>query len=81
MAGEPKTLQEAIQHFAGKNCRECWMARRWPNGVTYPCCGSDRGRFLEKYGRWRCNAKTHANRQFTSKTCTIFEESPPGLDK
>jgi hypothetical protein len=36
---------------------------------------------MEKYNRWQCNAKTHANRQFTSKTGTIFEDSPLGLDK
>ncbi len=36
---------------------------------------------MEKYNRWQCNAKTHTNRQFTSKTGTIFEDSPLGLDK
>jgi hypothetical protein len=82
MASEPKTLQEAIQHFAdAKNCREYLVARRWPNGVTCPRCGSDKVAFLQKYNRWQCNAKTHANRQFTSKTGTIFEDSPLGLDK
>jgi transposase-like protein len=82
MASEPKTLQEAIKHFADpKNCREYLVARRWPNGVTCPRCGSDKVAFMEKYNRWQCNAKTHANRQFTSKTGTIFEDSPLGLDK
>jgi len=82
MASEPKTLQEAIKHFADpKNCREYLVARRWPNGVTCPRCGSDKVAFLEKYNRWQCSAKTHANRQFTSKTGTIFEDSPLGLDK
>ncbi len=82
MASEPKTLQQAILYFADpKNCREYLVARRWPNGVTCPRCGSDKVAFLEKYNRWQCNAKTHANRQFTSKTGTIFEDSPLGLDK
>jgi hypothetical protein len=82
MASEPKTLQEAILHFADpKNCREYLVARRWPNGVSCPRCGSDKVAFLEKYNRWQCNAKTHANRQFTAKTGTIFEDSPLGLDK
>jgi transposase-like protein len=82
MAGEPKTLQEAILQFADpKRCREYLVARRWPNGVICPRCGSDKVAFLEKYNRWQCNAKTHANRQFTAKTGTIFEDSPLGLDK
>jgi hypothetical protein len=82
MASEIKTLQQAILHFSDpKNCREYLVARRWPNGVICPRCGSDKVAFLEKYNRWQCNAKTHANRQFTSKTGTIFEDSPLGLDK
>ena len=36
--------------------------------------------FLEKYNRWQCSAP-HAQRQFTLKTGTIFEDSPIGLDK
>ncbi|MGA2880068.1 MAG: IS1595 family transposase [Bryobacteraceae bacterium] len=82
MATEIKTLQEAIQHFADpKNCREYLVARRWPNGVICPRCGSDKVAFMEKYNRWQCNSKTHVDRQFTSKTGTIFEDSPLGLDK
>jgi hypothetical protein len=82
MASEPKTLQEAILYFADpKHCREYLVARRWPNGVICPRCGSDKVAFMEKYNRWQCNSKTHANRQFTSKTGTIFEDSPLGLDK
>src|SRR5216117_3316384 len=36
--------------------------------------------FQSKYNRWQCGAK-HDLRQFTSKTGTIFEDSPLGLDK
>ncbi len=82
MATEIKTLQEAILYFADpKHCREYLVARRWPNGVVCPRCGSDKVAFMEKYNRWQCNSKTHADRQFTSKTGTIFEDSPLGLDK
>jgi transposase-like protein len=82
MASEPKTLQEVLIYFADpKHCREYLVVRRWPNGVTCPRCGSDKVAFLEKYNRWQCNSKTHANRQFTAKTGTIFEDSPLGLDK
>ncbi|MGI8746701.1 MAG: IS1595 family transposase [Bryobacteraceae bacterium] len=81
MAAEPKTLQEAILYFADPtNCREYLVARRWPNGVTCPACGSKDVRFLENYNRWYCRAK-HSAPQFTLKTGTIMEDSPIGLDK
>ena len=75
------TLQEAIIYFSdANNCREYVVARRWPNGVECPRCGSKSVKFLEKYNRWQCGAR-HASRQFTAKTGTIFEDSPLGLDK
>jgi transposase-like protein len=78
---EPNTLQDAILYFASPdNCREYLMAHRWPNGVTCPRCGSDSVTFQPKYNRWQCGKK-HALRQFTSKTGTIFEDSPLSLDK
>jgi transposase-like protein len=81
MATEPKTLQEAILFFADPtNCREYLVARRWPNGVICPKCGSANVLFLEKYNRWHCREK-HAAPQFTLKTGTIMEDSPVGLDK
>jgi len=81
MATEPKTLQDAVIYFADSaNCRDYLVARRWPNGVTCPRCDSDKVVFLEKYNRWQCSS-THAARQFTSKTGTIMEDSPIGLDK
>src|SRR5438552_10115810 len=81
MASEPKTLQEAILYFADPvNCREYLVARRWPNGVACPRCGSQNVLFLEKYNRWHCREK-HDAPQFTLKTGTIMEDSPIGLDK
>lgn len=81
MASEPTTLQEAILYFAEPaNCREYLIARRWPNGVECPRCGSKDVLFLEKYNRFHCRAK-HAAPQFTLKTGTIMEDSPIGLDK
>ncbi len=77
----PTTLQEAIIYFAdADNCREYLMAHRWPEGVVCPRCGSKNVLFQPKYNRWQCGAK-HDRRQFTSKTGTIFEDSPLGLDK
>jgi transposase-like protein len=78
---EPKTLQAAILYFSKpENCRKYLVARRWPNGVTCPRCGSTDVLFLEKYNRWHCRQK-HDAPQFTLKTGTIFEDSPIGLDK
>src|SRR6202162_6144360 len=80
---EPKleTLQEAIVYFSNPvNCREYIVVRRWPDGVICPRCGSKKVKFLENYNRWQCGSR-HANRQFTVKTGTIFEDSPLGLDK
>jgi transposase-like protein len=75
------TLQDAIVYFSDPvNCREYVVARRWPNGVECPRCGSAHVTFLEKYNRWQCSAR-HDGRQFTAKTGTIFEDSPLGLDK
>jgi hypothetical protein len=48
MASEPKTLQEAIVYFSDPtNCREFLVARRWPNGVICPRCGSKNVLFLK----------------------------------
>jgi transposase-like protein len=81
MVQEPKTLQAAILCFSDPaNCRDYLVARRWPKGVICPRCGSDKVAFLEKYNRWQCS-NAHAGRQFTSKTGTIFEDSPVSLDK
>jgi len=80
-AFEPNTLQEAVLYFASPdNCREYLVAHRWPDGVVCPRCGGTTVLFQPKYNRWQCGGK-HALRQFTSKTGTIFEDSPLGLDK
>ena len=81
MEKEPTTLQEAILYFADPaNCRDYLVARRWPDGVTCPRCGSANVIFLEKYNRWHCREKHNAP-QFTLKTGTVMEDSPIGLDK
>jgi transposase-like protein len=77
----PTTLQEAVIYFADpNNCREYLVAHRWPEGVVCPRCGSKNVLFQPKYNRWQCGSK-HALRQFTSKTGTIFEDSPLPLSK
>jgi transposase-like protein len=78
---EPRTLQEAILYFSDPDrCRDYLVARRWPNGVTCPRCGSDSVTYQEKHCRWQC-ASHHERRQFTLKTGTIFEDSPIPLGK
>ena len=78
---EPSSLQEAIVYFSNPdNCREYVVARRWPNGVECPTCGSKDVLFLANQNRWCCRTK-HAKRQFSLKTGTIYEDSPLGMDK
>src|ERR1035437_3620307 len=80
-ATEPTTLQEAILYFSdADNCLNYMVARRWPNGVTCPTCGSSDVRFLANQRRWECKAK-HAKKQFSAKVGTIFEDSPIPLEK
>jgi transposase-like protein len=77
----PKTLLQAVKYFANPdNCREYLVARRWPNGVTCPTCGSKTVYFDRSRNGWECKTR-HPKRKFTLKTGTIFEDSPLGLDK
>jgi transposase-like protein len=77
----PVTLQEAIQFFSNyENCKSYMVAKRWPNGVTCPNCGSDHVVYLENARLWKCYGK-HERPKFSLKTGTIFEDSPLGLEK
>ena len=77
----PKTLIEAVRYFSDPaNCREYMVARRWPDGVTCPTCGSQTVYFDNGRNGWECKTR-HPKRKFTLKTGTIFEDSPLGLDK
>src|SRR6185369_9045452 len=77
----PKTLLDAVKHFANPdNCREFMVARRWPNGVICPQCGSSSVYFDSSRNGWECKTR-HPKRKFTLKTGTIFEDSPLGFDK
>ncbi len=81
MAAEPKTLQDAILYFAGAdNCLNYLVARRWPNGVVCPRCGSRDVGFVASRRIWQCKTR-HDHAQFSIKTGTIFEDSPITLDK
>jgi len=81
MAAEPKTLQEAILYFAdADDCLTYLVARRWPNGVICPKCGSTNVGFVKSRRIWQCRTR-HDHAQFSIKTGSIFEDSPITLDK
>jgi len=78
---EPKSLQEAIIYFSNPDkCLSYLVARRWPNGVACPTCGSEKVTFNAKRRIWQCGSH-HSKRQFSVKVGTIFEDSAIGLDK
>ncbi len=79
---EPKSLQEAILHFADfENCKRFMISLRWPDGeVKCPRCESDRVFWIEKERAWKCYGK-HDHAKFSLKTGTVMEDSPIGLDK
>jgi ISXO2-like transposase domain/Transposase zinc-ribbon domain len=81
MKCEPKTLLEAIKHFADPDVTHNLMVSlRWPYGVHCPTCGRTDVRFISTRRIWECKEK-HPRRQFSSKIGTIFEDSPLGLEK
>lgn len=81
MSNEPKTLLEATKYFSDPElCRGYVERRRWPDGVVCPTCGSKSVKFLPSVNRYQCS-KGHPKRQFTSKTGTVFEDSPLPLEK
>ena len=81
MSSEPKTLVEAIRHFADPDVTLATMVElRWPEGVCCPTCGRSDVRFLATRRMWECKGE-HPRKQFSAKVGTIFEDSPLGLDK
>lgn len=82
MASDPKTLLDAILHFADfENCKAFMIGLRWPDGVVKcPRCGAEKVTWLEKARVWKCYSK-HERPTFTLKTGTIFEDSPIALEK
>lgn len=79
---QPKTLQEAIRHFADPGNVLAYMIRlRWPDGVvTCPTCGRTDVVFLKNQRKWQCKS-VHHHRQFSAKVGTVMEDSPIPADK
>lgn len=78
---EPRTLMEAVRHFADQDVSlQTMVDIRWPDGVRCPTCGRDDVRFISTRRLWECKAK-HPRKQFSAKVGTIFEDSALPLDK
>ncbi len=78
---KPRTLQQAIVHFAdADNCQQFMVSKRWPDGVICPTCGSKEVRFISTRRMWECKTQ-HPKKQFSVKIGTIFEDSPISLSK
>jgi transposase-like protein len=81
MNSEPKSLQEAVIYFENPdNCIDYLVARRWPDGVICPSCGSTKVSFNAMRRTWKCGSH-HTKREFSIKVGTMMEDSPIGLDK
>lgn len=77
----PQTLAEAIVYFNDPdNSLRYLAAKRWPNGVECPYCGTNEPMFLKSRRIWKCRA-TKCRKQFSVKVGTVLNESPIGLDK
>jgi transposase-like protein len=82
MNREPKSLQDAIIYFSNPdNCIAYLAAKRWPNGVICPICGSEKvSAFNPTRRTWKCS-KHHSKREFSVKVGSLAEDSAIGLDK
>lgn len=81
MAHEPRTLMEAVRHFADPDVTlAAVIDLRWPNGVSCPTCHRTDVRFLATRRIWECKGN-HSRKQFSAKVGTIFEDSALPLDK
>jgi transposase-like protein len=78
----PKTLQEAVLHYADLDLCHAYMAKlKWPDGaVKCPQCGCNQIGHIATRRMYQCKAKA-CHKQFSVKVGTIFEDSPLGLDK
>jgi hypothetical protein len=74
-AYEPQTLQDAIVYFANPdNCLNHLAAKRWPNRVACPRCGTKDVIFLTNQRRWKCR-QAHTKPQLGLKVGTVMEDS------
>jgi len=77
----PQTLADAIVYFADPdNALKYFAAKRWPNGVFCPYCGTKEPMFLSTRRIWKCRA-TRCRKQFSAKVGTVMNESAIPLEK
>jgi len=77
----PATLVEAIRYFSDPEVAHKFVVElRWPDGVKCPRCGSSEIRCISTRKTWECKHCTE-KKQFSVRVGTIFEDSPPPLDK
>ena len=81
-ANEPKTLTEAVKHFADLDVCHAKMASiKWPDGVVKcPACGGENVGIIATRRMFKCRNK-ECHKQFSVKVGTIFEDSPIPLEK
>src|ERR1700733_7307121 len=78
-SAKPKTLLEAIKHYADPDNALNEMAdSRWSKGITCQHCGAEKPMFLKTRRIWKCSK---CRKQFSIKTKSVFEDSPIPLDK
>lgn len=77
MQSEPKTLIEAVRHFADLDvCDQYMIQLKWPDGkIICPKCGGDRIGRIATRRKLECRNK-ECKKQFSAKMNTIFEDSP-----
>jgi transposase-like protein len=77
----PTTLMEAVKYFSDPDVAHKFVVDlRWPDGVECPTCGSKHVRYIATRRLFECNNK-HAQKQFSVKVGTIFEDSPLPIGK
>jgi transposase-like protein len=78
----PKTLMEAVKHYADLDVCHTFLAQiKWPDGVVKcPNCTGEAVGYIQSRRMFQCRMKG-CRKQFSVKVGTIFEDSPLGLDK
>ena len=70
---------DAMAKFSNEDYAfEYVKAKRWPNGVICPRCGTMEPSFVKSRKIWRCHG---CKKQFSIRLGTIFEDSPIPLGK
>ena len=70
------TLTELEEKFSTEDaCKAYLAARRWPEGVRCPRCGSDKVYELSRPWHWQCRCSAQGGYRFSVLVGTIFENT------